>query len=541
MHPDQNGLSAIERCPNEILLRIKEQLSLQLDHDENDIRQHMLRLRLTCHRFSSIFTRFVIHCLIFRLNIGEANELQIFGDAWDLAHVPAPEAFTPFISSLVIFYFLEWGDTKQEKVVKLLSPFLDELSRCSSLSSLDVTWNSTGLSYDRAAVLHNTLAERLLGTVHQASNGQLSSVTWTYPHSYRVHAMTPISHLFSSFRGIQSFSLTVISEPEVEAEAPPHSLLGNLLATHPSLRSLFLSCDLYKGILSNGSHVLDPPSPSSLPPRLPKISNLRKILVQTPGIVGEDHVEDKDPPSLDLLWLQLAQSGARPTDLHLDYGISRALMEYLSSYRGLVKAQFDVSALPISPTATHVSFAEAVLPLHAFSLRSLRIRAEAPFLSTGWEAMQFDPPRWPKPSAFISLAILAIVTPQAWELNAENIQTLLNYVMGMPKLQELTVRWTGAGVMEEEFDLYMSRIGEEVFVRRCGLEVLDVFTFVDGHGCGAEWRFAFPVDMEEERLKLGDFYLSREETEPSKLSSDDVDLFLDDSDDASSTALSTEY
>ncbi|KAF8645855.1 hypothetical protein AX16_007513 [Volvariella volvacea WC 439] len=309
MPHDSHRLSAIELCPDEILLHIQEQLDLESIH----AKQHALSLRLTCRRLNLFFTAFAIKRRGILLGIRESSDIRIREKSLKPSPLlsPAPEAFAPFISSLIIKIYLRCDDSHQEEVMTRLSPLWKELSRYISLRSLNVI-----CCLPCQCLLNYLVASPLL----------------------LVNSSRPTLELVSSFSGTRSLSPTIFDDSEAKIETPIPSLLGNLLQLNPRLRSLSISCNpphgiarveellpaglyevaiesiQFRGMLSASSQSHNPVSkPSASLRALPKISNLREIIFASGDGISERPADlaGRESLNLDLLWHQLKESGAR--------------------------------------------------------------------------------------------------------------------------------------------------------------------------------------------------------------------------------------
>ncbi|KAF8645881.1 hypothetical protein AX16_007539 [Volvariella volvacea WC 439] len=557
--PTPDSLSAIERCPNEILVCIKEEL-YELAYDA---RRAILRLRLTCRRLNSVFTPFTVNTISYSLEILESDgppaklilsDLKSWFDLPPFCE-PIPEAFAPYISDISIDLFPKCSRVSPEEVKNELSPLWTELSRFTSLRTLHVSWKTNYLSDDIAVPLYDNISGHLLTVVHHATGGQLRSVDWSYPHFHWVHSTKPISQLLSSFSGIQELSLAVRSSSKtgVDAQVVFPSELGSFLLLNPQLRSLSLKCDslhaickteelfppgvdklaletlIINGIPPNTSLQVDDlsrPSPHSLSRTLPSMPNLKQLFITIPKNL---YLVGPDSPNFDLLWNKLKESGARLGRLSLFCGISDALMDYLSSYRGLDSVDFNL--FTHSLTLTSSSFVDTVLPLHAPSISSLSITTEDRQPSAGWEAMQFDALKWPSPSMFANLTRLSCVTPPPWRLESQHCQTILDYATQIPNLEELEVFWSRPlSTPRRGFHDRVCHMAENVLIRRCKLANLYIVaSFVVGYSTRerASWELEFPRPVagsssgdeegEEERVKLSKFAYDYPESDSSFL------------------------
>ncbi|KAF8644748.1 hypothetical protein AX16_008292 [Volvariella volvacea WC 439] len=491
-NPEHYSPSPLECCPNEVLLKIEEHLREILDL-WMERKKQMLALRLTCRRLETFFTQFVITELHLSCNIGWNEEGRLKG----LHTNPSfpPNVFVPFISCINISFSTSWHGWEvpsydPQEVLELFPPVWDELGRYTSLTSLSVHW-----AWGSPPELYHYLASRLVQVIHQRTAGRLSQLCWSCDS--RLQTQLPMSQILQLFSGLQKLELDVFTDHD----SPQPISLGDTILRNPGIQFLRIKCELphpfctmeelfpsklhelaIEEILVCGTLPSAPQDvimgvPSSIPPHnFPNIRNLKRLTIR----FGEQHPIDM--VNLDRLWHALRASGARLLEVSLDYGISDALMEYLSSYEGLTKGWYNmrIPSTQGGPPPSH-TFAEAIHH-HKSSLAELRM-----FLGTSWslaqdcrEDMVLDPATWPVPSSFLRLKTLSIIPPLAWKLTADNLQLLLDYVSEMPVIETLDVAWQDEYV--PDFGLRIERIGKRVFIKRSKLESITIivteFSFV---------------------------------------------------------------
>ncbi|KAF8647390.1 hypothetical protein AX16_006746 [Volvariella volvacea WC 439] len=492
-------LSPIERCPNEILLKIQEQLHVILDPWKERTKQ-MLTLRLTSRHLESFFIQFAIRELHYTCHIEwnteNGSNSVLIRNARPISNVgkpfSAPDIFAPFITAINITFFSRWKehpDYKPQDIVALFSPLWSELKRYTSLTSISIYW--PGLCWEREEnwVLYPHLAGQVEQVIHQTTAGRLSQFVWSMP--LPLHVLMPIGQTLELFCGLEELSL---STAEIRSGAhqllQSTSLLGDTVLRNPGLRSI--------GIVHQS------PYPFCTLEELfpPQLNNLKCLIIRFGNQLPTTAV------NLDQLWHTLKSSGAHLTKLIVDYGISDALMEYLSSYEGLAEGTLNARVPPMKHPGflSSYTFLEAVQH-HASSLAVLKI---AP--NTEWtlacsyrEDMNLDPRIWPMPASFSRLKYLTITPPPDWKSNAENFQSLLNYVSEMPEVQELNIGWYSCNV--SNFKRHTKRMAKKVFIRRSKLAII-LFTVSHSYMTSL-WTIEFPLppktDDLGERFQLAKF------------------------------------
>ncbi|KAF8648894.1 hypothetical protein AX16_006148 [Volvariella volvacea WC 439] len=253
---------------------------------------------------------------------------------------------------------------------------------------------------------------------------------------------------------------------------PTHQLFSNLEELFPSeLDQLSLETLSIRGTPPNAPHRTVNASPSALPSlassptSLPRMSNLKHLTIRF-GIRAP-----KGVVHLDQIWHTLKASGTRLVTISLNYGVSSALMGYLSSYEGLERGIFNIRVLPSGNSLSSPSFMDAIRQ-HTSSLSVLKISPinHWTFAHDWREDMALNPTTWPVPSSFSRLRHLNLVSPLTWVLNTENFQRMLNYTQEMQELKKLTVDWYNRSVDIENVDNTMERIAEKVLIKRSNLE-----------------------------------------------------------------------
>ncbi|KAF8651402.1 hypothetical protein AX16_004795 [Volvariella volvacea WC 439] len=382
-HADRH-LSPFERCPNEILLHNHHFIVLQALMPKRDI----LALRLTSHRLSSFFTPYALNKLTFPWIAEEVpTGLKIrehIGIGSNSTFVPAPDAFLPAISSICIS-LTDANNCRPElqtsviahDVVDQLQPFWVEIERYTCLKELEVCWREFGLGArefeGQSRPIYQITADKLLCTIHQATDGKLNRLSWFVP--FQVQSIP--KSFCPSFELQDLYIYTHYyrrRQDEEELDSRPKlttSLLGDLVLHNPGLRyitingsSPHLVCEWEElfpvhpkklaveeieidGFLPDvswpvrsPSHSAPPPLPSS-PPPLPMLPDLRVLRLDCDSYT-------KHGINLDRLWAALKNSCARLTHLTLGYGVSDLLAEYLSSYSGLSKCDLSIHFPPTS-------------------------------------------------------------------------------------------------------------------------------------------------------------------------------------------------
>ncbi|KAF8637464.1 hypothetical protein AX16_010792 [Volvariella volvacea WC 439] len=514
-HPQSRSFP-IESCPNEILIRIQEHLEGILVMPEQQ-----LTLRLVNRRFNAIFTRLIIRKRHFSWCIQQRTQpeypvWQVYDPTRTRPRKPTPEVFIPFIHSISISIRIALDlpthpNGSPQPAVDQLDPFWRELQRHSSLRSLFVQWEDKSVASPH--VLYRCISDKLMETVHQLTGGRLSLLNWQVPISLQLNQ--PLCQLLPTFHDLQRLELRAAS------------LLGNLLLRHPCLCSISLTCEVayptckleelfpveFDELALDTIKVQGTPSHARCKLYLHasthsqhNLRNLRNVFINSTGL-------PKENTDLDSLWATLKQSGTRLKNLSLHYGISDALMEYLSTYGGLTQGEFYIDIPPTRGFPSHISFTGALLR-HATSLTSLVIIAAALLDQNKprWESMAFNPLTWPTPSLFSRLRYLSIITQPAWKFNTSNLQHLLNYATEIAQLNELQINWPCPHWNVTSFTRLIQQIAGEVYVKRCKLEAIRVDVGNDGR---ASWEIVFPPPSREEAGR-GDFLL------------DDFELILDD-------------
>ncbi|KAF8649481.1 hypothetical protein AX16_005769 [Volvariella volvacea WC 439] len=207
------------------------------------------------------------------------------------------------------------------------------------------------------------------------------------------------------------------------------------------------------GMLPN----MSPTLPVSVSQQLPSLKILQELTVNY-GAVRPEFV-----PDLDLLWLTLKDCGAQLKKIHLEYGISAALMQYLASYTGLKEGTFNF-ALPSTIPPSSNYFARIALPRHVQSLVNLEIISTAQNYNASRNSMVIEPEIWPVPSSFLYLKTLHVLTPANWVLDVGYFQQLVYYIMELPKLEILLAEWSTLGT-DEGFSICIKRIGDECAIK----------------------------------------------------------------------------
>ncbi|KAF8647391.1 hypothetical protein AX16_006747 [Volvariella volvacea WC 439] len=528
----------LELLPNEILLQIEEQLHCI----PCNYKQQIFALRLTSRRLNVIFTRFAINEVIFSWKIieqrGESgtgklrvvNAKSTTGQSQAALITPTPEVFVNSIATVRVSLAAQSKRIFQildlEDISKQLSPAWSEIMRLRSLTSIRVYWSGTWTKADRHGKIYQSLAQKLLQTVHQVTGGQLALFEWTYP--FGLYLKIPQSQLVPEFRGLQELHLSCLNAQNIAPMTSLPSLPGDLIRWNPGLRSIRLTCDFpdrlcnwedlfpheleelavetlsIRGVLPSAPsdiHML----PSINPPlrKIPLMKALQNLIIcGSPG----------SKVDLDPLWLILKQSRARLTHLCLNYGLSELLIEYLASYQGLEIIRIDLghqSYVDIPMTSN--SFAKAVLPRHAPSLNSLHISSSDFHSQESWHSLTINFATWPIPSAFRGLGTLDVLTPEAWELQAPTLQNLLDYALEIPKLQRFDIAWTTLGIPVVMFTDHVELLGESVFAKRGALKLLSIS--VPGTDLSAVWEVQFPpadegLTIEGVRFPLTSFELT---------------------------------
>ncbi|KAF8638212.1 hypothetical protein AX16_010558 [Volvariella volvacea WC 439] len=447
---------------------------------------------------------------------------------------PAPEIFVPVITYVPIYFFnfnegrpeLQTPTTAQE-LVDQFQPFWDELGRYAFLKRLEVNWVDYGAKPGLERPIFTTLADKLLRTVHMATNGRLDQLFWKIP--WALHLAQPIPKTFESSLDLQELQVHAhYNGGHPEGYGPDQlklSLLGDVVLHNPNIRSIILQgaspytfCtweELFppqldklaiEKIRIEGYLSRTPSFPSSSISAFTKLPHLKELAMYT----GRLHHTSET--NLDPLWMLLKNSDARLTRLELQYGLSDVLADYLASYSGLSHLECNVYRPPTSLSDTFLS---RILPHHATSLTMLRLSLSQDFNigNSGREGIAINPSTWPAPSAFRRLRLLDIATPPKWDLTVERARHLLGYITEMPKLRLFEAQWlqpnpflhaTGEHsnqhypINSQEFDRRISSIGENVAVKRCSLVSLE-FTMECGMQLGdkriAAWRIEFPVVM----------------------------------------------
>ncbi|KAF8649484.1 hypothetical protein AX16_005772 [Volvariella volvacea WC 439] len=395
---DTEHLSPLERCPDDVLYHIQDQIrSIASDRWREGHPMHkssMCSLRLTSRRLNTLFTRFVINDLGPRLVIKDGELLLRLP-------FPIPEIFLPFISSLHFLISLDFYNfANPEKVAGLLSPIWAQVSRCKSLRAVSVNWYSHNEKWESKLVRlesgtteYECVAEDLLRAIYQATDGQLASLEWTTLQPILCKHVIPQS--LPPFSALQTLRINTGSDgPEHLVESLP----GKMITDSPDLRVISLSssmdpfCKLEELFPSrHGTSAIESlyvvgalPNMGRMPSfKLPSIRNLQNLELY-PGFALHSPASYIDP-----LWVALKSCSAQLAKIDIGYGISDALMEYLSSYEGLTRCclSFGSQRARIAPSSD--AFARAVLPRHAPSLTLLSVTALYP--DTGYESTALSP------------------------------------------------------------------------------------------------------------------------------------------------------
>ncbi|KAF8647215.1 hypothetical protein AX16_006853 [Volvariella volvacea WC 439] len=232
-------LSPIERCPNEVLVRIEQQLRSMLD-PYREATSQMVAFRLTSRRLNSFFTQFAITHLSFFCKINwekERNPVSYRNYAAVTKPLPAPDVFVPFITSLRIDFDRINGipaNYDPQEVVERFSLLWDEIGRYTSLSSISMGWGSAWGSVGKD-VLYGCLATRLVQVVQQTTAGRPSQLHWTMPLD--LHNKVPIHQALQTFTNLDMLEIYVVMDDAGERD-PLNSLLGGVMRHIPLLRSL---------------------------------------------------------------------------------------------------------------------------------------------------------------------------------------------------------------------------------------------------------------------------------------------------------------
>ncbi|KAF8651410.1 hypothetical protein AX16_004803 [Volvariella volvacea WC 439] len=545
MEGTKTSLSPIERCPNEILSRIYHFIAQQ-----NPVprKRDARALRLTCRHLNVFFTQYSISRVEFSWSVEEIpTGLSIRERAFRQMVAPAPKVFIPF-ASYVTVYFFGFNRCRQElqtpqvarDLVDQLEPFWDEIRRYESLKHLEVHWSDSGAGEGPERPIYQIVADKLFRTVQQATNFKLQRLSWFVPYALRLDPLVPES--FQSTLGLQELYVDGYYDSEhprsQESTAPTISLLGDLVLRNPSLRSISLHSDspyiickwedmfpaqvdqLAVEKIEVEGYFTGSPSMSPIScPTFPKVPFLKELNISNP-----QRLYRQFGLNLDALWIVLKNSSTRLSKLTLTYGLSDVLGEYLQSYSGLSHWDSKI-CLPSVTTNTNGNlsdhFLQKILPHHASSLVVLRLspdlKREWVSNNSNWEGIAIDRSTWPISSSFTNLTTLTTTSLPSWDLTAERLQQLLDYITEMPRLSTFEIEWlhlglpttdihvstrTGGRDDADEFGQRIASIQKRVFIRRCALLFLRIWRTLDA-GWGmvkyvVQWVTIFPFTTDSE-------------------------------------------
>ncbi|KAF8647254.1 hypothetical protein AX16_006822 [Volvariella volvacea WC 439] len=438
-------LSPFERLPTDIFLHIKDivvqgQNDSIVSHrrhkwiskDRNSVHyirtsRAFLAFRLISRRLNAIFTPYAVCEVDFEWTISLSKDMHVkvyqqFKKVDPLVE-PAPEAFVQSISSLGVFFDIRISETTDQAMqdsVNRLSAFWDEVQRYTSLTCLAVRWD-LDFSQHRSFL---PPVDKLLQTVHRTTGGRLSRLLLSPPIPPQLD-QPPLQILQPTFL-IEHLALDHCWNRQI-----PQPYLTNLAIRMPGLRSFSVNAFPSTARFQD----LFPPTLDT-----PTLEESLKKLILIPPFGLSPVIPTRN---LDLLWYALKHSGACLTKLHICYGISNALMQYLASYTGVRILNFGLDselAPEAKPPSPHI-FPRGILPRHAASLTSLTFH-RGRFLPWVFEAgLTLDTSTWPTPLSFRKLVRLNVLVGMV-VFNAQHVQRLFDYVTNIPILEVFIVSWT---------------------------------------------------------------------------------------------------
>ncbi|KAF8645631.1 hypothetical protein AX16_007713 [Volvariella volvacea WC 439] len=445
----------IERCPNELLVFIRNYLS----------RSDALALRLTSRHLNVIFTQFVVQELHlswvsqYQHTPGISNKPFYKLLSHGIPFEPTPEAFLPYITSLRLHFpssclHSPEGTKSSAEIANIFAPFWKEIRRLTALKTVSVEWDESWKGFDADGVRFLVLDEKLSEVLFRRTRKQLYALNLEFP------AWIQPPHFLSEIFGLERLSISCFCSHWQDGDEyhgclrsqSPRSFLGDTILRNPDLRHIKVtsSCHIpickleelfppglrmhpLETVFVMGSLFDNSCDLHISPTQLPTMNNLRQLQL---------YLHASCPPTtvnLDPLWIALQDCGAQLSKLHIDYGLSDALLKYLASYKGLEDCQMDLH-LPGRVSPALGLFTEAVLPAHAPTLSSLHIVCRNSLLYSGCENLTLNSQTWPSPSSFTHLEYLSIHAPPYWSLTRDACQEILDYASGFPQLYRLHIR-----------------------------------------------------------------------------------------------------
>ncbi|KAF8645755.1 hypothetical protein AX16_007622 [Volvariella volvacea WC 439] len=404
---------------------------------------------------------------------------------------PTPEAFTSSITTLhfslnrrVIGSLFLGKNFNPQQIADYFSPLWAEIARFPSLTHLSVGWDK---DYGRNLgqyewIFYRNVEQRVYRAIHAATGGGLTSLSLLYNQWASIPgAIGTALEFISSNQDLRELQLTngCCGNSDCPTRRPSryvppiHALLGRALVKCPGLRrasvlsqcpfpvdligelfpsndpqpagyaleELYISGDFVGGHAPSESRESNPPdSPSDLCIDFHKLPALKSL--QCLDISGCHSVWYLPPDSfinLDILWLNFQYHGTRLSELSLEYGISMALLNYLSNYRGLEKLNLKIYS-PIDLPPSSDTFALSVLPAQEATLKELHLYCPQNFLQSGCESLALNLETWPSPSSFLELEHLNVYLPVGMELRGDTFKRVMLYADSLSKLSLLTLR-----------------------------------------------------------------------------------------------------